>query len=60
MRIVAALGGNALLRRDEPAEADVQQRNITRAAASLALGALEDAARIVTGRSGTQVSTTGA
>ena len=36
MRIVAALGGNALLRRDEPLEAEVQKRNIARAVAALA------------------------
>ena len=28
MRIVIALGGNALLRRGEPAEADTQRRNV--------------------------------
>jgi carbamate kinase len=37
MRIVAALGGNALLRRGEPIEAGTQLRNVTRAAQSLAL-----------------------
>jgi carbamate kinase len=39
MRIVVALGGNALLRRGEPADADTQRRNIaaaTRAVAELA------------------------
>ncbi len=36
MRIVAALGGNALLRRGEPLEAEVQQRNVARAADVLA------------------------
>ena len=36
MLVVAALGGNALLRRGEPAEADVQRRNIEAAARSLA------------------------
>ena len=30
MRTVIALGGNALLRRGEPAEADVQRRNVSR------------------------------
>jgi carbamate kinase len=36
MRIVAALGGNALLRRGEPAEADVQRRNVEVAAVAIA------------------------
>jgi carbamate kinase len=36
MRIVVALGGNALLKRGEPMTADVQQANVRRAAASLA------------------------
>jgi carbamate kinase len=36
MRIVIALGGNALLRRGEPAEAETQRRNILRAASALA------------------------
>ena len=36
MRVVAALGGNALLRRDEPAEAEVQRRNIAAAVPALA------------------------
>ncbi len=36
MRIVIALGGNALLRRGEPAEAAVQQRNVERAARAVA------------------------
>lgn len=36
MRIVAALGGNALLRRDEAPGADVQRRNAKIAAAALA------------------------
>ncbi|HWQ24627.1 MAG TPA: carbamate kinase [Gaiellaceae bacterium] len=36
MRIVAALGGNALLRRGEPLEADIQRRNIARAVEALA------------------------
>jgi len=34
--VVAALGGNALLRRGEPLEADVQRRNIQRAVEALA------------------------
>jgi carbamate kinase len=36
MRIVIALGGNALLRRDEPPSADNQRRNVATAAAALA------------------------
>jgi carbamate kinase len=38
-RIVAALGGNALLRRGEPFEAYVQRENVKRAAAALAAAA---------------------
>ena len=36
MRIVIALGGNALLRRGEPMTADVQRRNVKIAAAAIA------------------------
>jgi carbamate kinase len=36
MRIVVALGGNALLRRGEPAEAAVQRANVAEAAAAVA------------------------
>src|SRR3546814_12379884 len=36
MRIVVALGGNALLRRGEPMTAAVQRRNVRMAAAALA------------------------
>src|SRR4051794_9773726 len=36
MRIVIALGGNALLRRGEPAEADAQRRNVATAVAAIA------------------------
>lgn len=36
MRVVLALGGNALLRRGEPLEAGVQERNVARAAAAIA------------------------
>ena len=35
-RVVVALGGNALLRRGEPAEAEVQRRNVLAAASALA------------------------
>jgi carbamate kinase len=36
VRVVAALGGNALLRRGEPLEADVQRRNVQHAVEALA------------------------
>ena len=36
MRIVIALGGNALLRRGEPAEADTQRRNVATAVTAIA------------------------
>jgi carbamate kinase len=36
MKVVIALGGNALLRRGEPLEADVQRRNVKRAARVIA------------------------
>jgi carbamate kinase len=36
MRIVVALGGNALLRREEPADADTQRRNVAAAACAVA------------------------
>ncbi len=36
MRVVIALGGNALLRRGEPLEAEIQQRNVADAAAAIA------------------------
>jgi carbamate kinase len=41
MRILVALGGNALLPRDEPATAPNQRRNVERAASALAELALE-------------------
>jgi carbamate kinase len=41
MKILAALGGNALLRRGEPADADAQRRNVEAAAAGLATLAAE-------------------
>ena len=40
-RVVVALGGNALLRRGEPAEAEIQRGNILAAAAALAAAASE-------------------
>jgi carbamate kinase len=54
MRVVAALGGNALLRRDEPADAETQRRNVTVAAAALARPA-RDHELIVTRGNGPQV-----
>jgi carbamate kinase len=36
MKVVLALGGNALLKRGEPMEAEVQRRNIARAAVAIA------------------------
>lgn len=36
MRVVVALGGNALLRRGEPAEVELQQRNVRAAIAAIA------------------------
>ncbi len=54
MRIVAALGGNALLRRGEPAEAEIQRRRVAEAAAQLAKLAL-DHTLVVTHGNGPQV-----
>lgn len=54
VRIVAALGGNALLRRDEPLEAHIQRRNIARAVAALAPVA-SDHELVVTHGNGPQV-----
>jgi carbamate kinase len=42
MRTVVALGGNALLRRDEPAEAAIQRAHVTEAASALAALAERD------------------
>jgi carbamate kinase len=54
MRVVAALGGNALLRRGEPADAEVQRRHVADAARSLAELA-RDHELIVTHGNGPQV-----
>jgi carbamate kinase len=54
MRIVAALGGNALLRRGEPAEAEIQRRHVAEAARSLARLA-QDHELIITHGNGPQV-----
>ena len=54
MRIVIALGGNALLRRGEPAEAETQRRNVATAVAAIAELAAEHEV-IVTHGNGPQV-----
>lgn len=54
MRIVAALGGNALVRRGEPAEAAVQRRNVEAAARAIAVVAREHEL-VVTHGNGPQV-----
>jgi carbamate kinase len=54
MRIVIALGGNALLRRGEPLEAELQQRNIERAAQAIAPLA-EEHELVITHGNGPQV-----
>ena len=54
MRIVIALGGNALLRRGEPADADTQRRNVATAVAAIAELAAEHQV-IVTHGNGPQV-----
>lgn len=54
MRVLVALGGNALLRRGEPPEASAQQRNVDRAAAAVALLAQEHEL-VVTHGNGPQV-----
>jgi carbamate kinase len=54
MRVVAALGGNALLRRGEPADAELQRRRVAEAARSLAELA-RDHELIVTHGNGPQV-----
>jgi carbamate kinase len=54
MRVVAALGGNALLKRGEPAEAEVQRKHVAEAARSLARLAREHEL-IVTHGNGPQV-----
>jgi carbamate kinase len=54
VRIVVALGGNALLRRGEPVEPDVQRRNVARAAHAVARLAAEHSV-VVTHGNGPQV-----
>jgi carbamate kinase len=54
VRVVVALGGNALLRRGEPAEAETQRRNVLAAASALAEVA-EEHELVVTHGNGPQV-----
>jgi carbamate kinase len=54
MRVVAALGGNALLRRGEPADAETQRQNLVRAGRALAELAAEHEL-VVTHGNGPQV-----
>jgi carbamate kinase len=54
MRVVAALGGNALLRRGQPAEAEAQRQNLVKAGKALAELTLEHEL-IVTHGNGPQV-----
>ncbi len=54
MRLVVALGGNALLRRGEPLDAALQQRNLARAGAALAAVA-RDHDIVVTHGNGPQI-----
>ncbi|HLQ54801.1 MAG TPA: hypothetical protein VK162_11055 [Streptosporangiaceae bacterium] len=54
MRVVAALGGNALLERGEPPDSDIQQGHITSAVAALAPVA-RDHDLIITHGNGPQV-----
>lgn len=54
MRVVAALGGNALLRRGEPADAETQRRNVEVAVHSLA-GLADRHELVVTHGNGPQV-----
>jgi carbamate kinase len=54
MRVVTALGGNALLRRGQPAEADAQRQNLVKAARALAELTLEHEL-VVTHGNGPQV-----
>jgi carbamate kinase len=53
-RLVVALGGNALLRRGEPAEAETQRRNVAAAAAALA-GLADENELVITHGNGPQV-----
>jgi carbamate kinase len=54
MKVVVALGGNALLERGEPPDADIQERHVVRAVAALA-PLLRDHQLIITHGNGPQV-----
>jgi carbamate kinase len=54
MRVLAALGGNALIRRAQRAEAEIQRENIAIAASSLA-AIVRDHELVVTHGNGPQV-----
>jgi len=54
MRVLVALGGNALLRRGEPADADTQRHNVEEAAAGLA-GLAAEHDLVITHGNGPQV-----
>lgn len=55
MRIVAALGGNALVQRGEPMTIETQRENVRKAVAALALLVLEGNQLIITHGNGPQV-----
>lgn len=55
MRLVAALGGNALLRRGQPPDAEVQRLNMHNAARSLAALIAENTQLVVTHGNGPQI-----
>jgi carbamate kinase len=55
MRIVLALGGNALLKRGEPLEAEIERRNVARAVASAVVPLARTHDLVVTHGNGPQV-----
>jgi carbamate kinase len=55
MLVVMALGGNALLRRDQPPEADIQRRNVLDAAAKAIAPIAREHRAVVTHGNGPQV-----
>jgi carbamate kinase len=57
MLVVMALGGNALLRRGEPLDAEVQRRNLLTAAAKT-VAPIDQAEAILAGEAETIVATT--
>jgi len=58
MRLVVALGGNALLRRGEPAEAATQRAHVLEAASALAALAADDEL-VITNSTAARASTAG-